>query len=309
MVPISLGFSCQTRFAIDGGTAATATMPFDWTITTRSFLVDALASDGKAFEIIEAKSSIYTMPEEKTAGVHMGGVFFWHDFPRQEDQPHPQAEWRDHIADVNENYRKRWGRFRNLLRNFGVHKRLIISNSQKNLIEFSTDESDFNEKFGLDEDFLLALCDRLNSWAARNYRITFLVRSLRGYEKIIDAQTRMPGIFDVRFAGAMSLPANNRLVSSIFMEVPDIAAGLLPMLAGRYVNGVEIVLRGKSALVYHPVSETLWAEAVPFPGGYIFVFEGDDAIFTARFVNGAIEFSNNTQWAKFDAHVRCKIER
>ena len=299
MFPVSLGFSCQTRFAINNGAAGTKTMPFDWAITTRSFVVDALASDGKAFEIAEENTSIYTMPIEERGGIHTHGVYFWHDFPYQEGDQHLQDEWRNCIPDVNERYRKKWWRFRNLLRNSGVSKHIVISNTQDNLTEFSNDESDFHEKFGLDEDFLLTLCDRLDSWMARNYRVTFLVRSFRDYEKLVDAQMRMPGVFAVRFAGVMSLLANNPVVPSIFMMIRDGEAGLLSMLQGRYDNGVEIVLRGKSALVHHPDRKTLWGEATPFPGGYIFVFEeGCDAIFTARFVDGAIHFSNDTKWTK-----------
>lgn len=299
MFPVSLGFSCQTRFVINNGAAGTKTMPFDWAITTRSFVIDALASDGEAFEIAEENTSIYTMPIQGRQGAHTCGVYFWHDFPYHEDEQRLQDEWRKRIPDVNESYRKKWGRFRNLLRNFNVNKHIIISNSQDNLTEFSSDESDFHKKFGLDENFLLTLCDRLDSWMARNYRVTFLVRSLRDYEKLVDAQMRMPGVFAVRFAGVMSLLANNPLVPSIFMVVRDTEASPLSTLVGCYDNGVEIVLRGKSALVYHADRKTLWGEATPFPGGYIFVFEeGGEAIYTARFVDGAIHFSNDAKWTK-----------
>jgi hypothetical protein len=65
MIAIPLEFSCQTRFAINTGFAAVPAMPFDWTITTRSFLIAALETDGALLNISENEACVYTMPYER----------------------------------------------------------------------------------------------------------------------------------------------------------------------------------------------------------------------------------------------------
>lgn len=68
-------------------------------------------------------------------------------------------------------------------------------------------------------------------------------------------------------------------------------------MSGRYDNGAEIVVRGPSALVYNAQGQ-IWAEASPFPGGYLFVFDGANKIFTARLDGREIHFSNSAIWRK-----------
>ncbi len=293
MVPISLGFSCQTRFAINIGSAAGPAMPFDWTITTRSFVNTALATDGEVLTISENDVSIYTMPDEKCQGVQMHGIYFWHDFPVAEDNRTIKTGWERDIAKVNDKYKKRWLYFKELMRDSFTEKRILFSNTQLNLSQFATDKNDFHNKFGLDNYFFYSVIDSLNLWGAKNYRITFLVRTLDDYETLVDTETKLSHLFDVRFAGEMSLRANAPLVSSIF-TTPS-AAGALGELCGKYKNGAQIAMRGKTALIYN-VNGKLCGEVRPFTGGYLFVFDGLDNTFTARMKDREIYFSDNTQW-------------
>lgn len=301
MTPLSLGFSCQTRFAINSGAASTKTMPFDWAITPRSVVLDALASDGETLRLSEASASVFTMPVEGRSGVRSDGMYYWHDFPLLENNKDLAPNWAEDIHAVNEKSARRWKRFRNLLRDPDLPKRLMFSNSQHNLPEFADGPEDFHQKFGFDEEFAHAIVDALNAFGAKNFRITFLSRSIGDYDRLVDAQTRMADILDVRFAGEMTLKVNTQFAASVCSTMlpgqSPASTELLEPIEGHYDNGSRIALHGNAALVYNHRGN-LWGEAAPFPGGYLFVFNGANKIFTARLVHGTLHFSNNAVWAR-----------
>lgn len=166
----------------------------DRAITTRPFIIEALVSDGEAFRIERDAASIYTMPLEKRSGVYTKGIYFWHDFPMAGDKKSLSDDWEQAIANVNDKYQKKWIEFRKIMRS-QLQKHIILSNAQSNLEEFAPDAGDFAFNFGLTEVFLYELIDKLNQWDAKQFRITFLVRTLAEYEAIIKARSRLPDVF------------------------------------------------------------------------------------------------------------------
>lgn len=73
---ISLGLSCQSRMTIDAAIGKQSRGPFDYCITEKHALIEALRSDGRSLQHREETASIYTMSVQKREGIHARGVYF-----------------------------------------------------------------------------------------------------------------------------------------------------------------------------------------------------------------------------------------
>ena len=100
---ISLGLSCQTKFSIDLCSADFLSLPFDYNTTTKSFVLDAFATEGTSFLISLDEAIIYQMPIYRQCGIlahgtycgfrpnrnHLRTVFQW-------SSDHGPEKWRRH---------------------------------------------------------------------------------------------------------------------------------------------------------------------------------------------------------------------
>jgi hypothetical protein len=184
---ISLGYSCQTRFMIDALHADQKRQPFDFNITSRPALINALATDGASLEHKEGNTAPYVMPVERRQGVGVDGMYFWHDYPIQPDKLSLHADWRRKMAEVNAKYAYLWRRFSDLVRS-NARKTFVLSNTQRNLVEFAADEADFDRKFGLGRQAFEEITAALDAYGARNHSLKFLSRSAKETEETADLQ-------------------------------------------------------------------------------------------------------------------------
>jgi len=291
---ISFGFSCQTQFSIDQCHIAHGSLPFDWNITTKEFLIGALRSDGESFLSDQSELSIFKMAIEGTHGVRKRGVFFWHDFIHEGKII--EGGWRHKINNLNDKYAYLWRKLRESLRDECIEKQIIISNSQNNLSEFTKDDNEFKSEFGIDHEFASLLIEELRAYGARNFRVLFLMRDIGDVVKI--RSVTKCGISSHRFVGVMNLPTNRDIAYSfIGRGQSDVGVSAL---CGRYDNGSKIDRWGDNAAMVTRRSGEPWGEVTAFPGGYLAVFSGAaDAVFRAMLLHGnELHFSNNTVWKK-----------
>lgn len=292
---ISVGFSCQSRFITNGTTAPLPSMPFDWLISTRDAVLRALETDGSSMLIDVDQTAIFTMPTEKYQGVYSNGIFYWHDFERSEDR-RLKENWRETVPEINAKYQRRWKQFTSYLRDSDIRKHLIISNSKINLTEFSDDDADFSNKFDLTSEYADRLLRTLTRTGANNFQVTFLLRTFKEYRRLLKFKATRDDVFNVRFAGIMGLPAAPQFASTVVAPVAPGYGGTVDELEGDYPEDVRIEAQGDRAVVTK--KNLIWAEAVPFPGGYLFNFRGSNNVLTARLDRGVVVFSNNTRWER-----------
>lgn len=285
---ISLGFSCQTRFSLDDFDCHMSRLPFDFNITKKSFLLNSFKSDGNC--LVDGDFSIYQMPVEKWQGVRRDGILYWHDFQMNGFEVMPG--WQDYLPALKQKYAYLWQRLRALLRSDG-YKKIYISNTQSNLSDYTRDDSEFNEWFGLDADFYYEIRDILDAYGTKNYDITFVNRSIEASYQLSKIEDGGEAGLTSRFGSALSLPFNHQFAASL---IPYIHRARLRDIAGKYTNGCVIeYLSEKHAAVY--IDGVLWGEIVPFFNGYLMTLNAKDLIWKATLIDGnQLKFSNNTSW-------------
>jgi hypothetical protein len=208
---ISLGYSCQTRFMIDALHADQQRQPFDFNITSRPALIDALATDGASLEHRDDNTVPHVMPVERREGIGVGGMYFWHDYPLREDKLSLHPEWREKMAKVNAKYAYLWRRFSMLIRSDG-RKTFVLSNAQRNLVEFAAGEADFERKFGLGRRAFEEITGALDGYGARNYTLKFLSRSANEPQETHDLQGER---LDHRHVGPLRLRVDPALAARL----------------------------------------------------------------------------------------------
>ena len=269
---LSLGLSCQSRFAIDSCTAAYLRCPFDFVICTRGFLLEALRSDGASFRHDAADSDTYRMPVEGTEGVHSKGCWFWHDYPVKRDLA---PDWREHIPEVNLKLVTLWDRFAEAARDAAVPKRFVLSNTQESLAEFAAGPAQFRERFALDLPFARDLHETMRHFGARNARVTMFVRDLEDYRALAGAADSLPG-FDFVFGGVLPLMGEPVLSGTALLDLPGhlLPDGGIAAIAGYYQNGgeIEAIAEDAAILCRHDAAGRTAVGAIrPCAGGFLFV--------------------------------------
>lgn len=266
--------------------------PFDFNITSRPALVKALATDGASLEHHEDRAATYVMPKEAREGVEVSGMYFWHDYPLQDDKLSLHQDWRRNMQQVNAKYTMLWKRFSETLRS-DTAKTLVLSNSQHNLPQFAPDQPTFDLRFGLGRQAYEEIVEALDAYGARNYRLKFLSRSIHELADTADLQ----GKLDHRFVGALSLRVAPDLVTHLFSRSDG--AGF-DELQGSYDSGEKTIraISDRAALIFNT------ANGKPYPygsfsrgeTGFIAAFEGRDQIFTVARNGSELQFSNGTRW-------------
>jgi len=293
---ISLGHSCQTRFIIDimGGTSQRR-MPFDFNITTRSALINALATDGASLRHCPQRASTFVTVPEGRHGVEAGGLYFWHDYPLAEDKLALRCDWRNDIARVNEKYAALWQRFAAHARSDEA-KTFFLSNTQHNLDQFATEPADFDARFGLGLAAFEDISVALDTFGARNYRLLFLSRSIHEVEETAGLNDSR---LDHRFSGKLSLRPDPAILSQLFANIDGIR---LAEACGSYDGSGKLVkaISDRAAIIYRLENGTAVPHGTLFAaGGELAVaFEGRDQVFHARNAGRGLHFSNGIEWLR-----------
>lgn len=290
---VSLGFSCQSRFTLDSFRADQPSMPYDWCITTKTFVLQSLESmDGREFTPSIDELELYEMSVDKTQGLGKSGVWFWHDFSRN---GHLLTEnWKSE-ANYLAKYPILWQRFLTLLRDASQEKVFVISNSQSNLDQFATSDEDFSLKFGMNSEYLDELTKKLDAAGAINYKLIVLLRSLQDYIDIV-SKSRLYNI-DPRFVGSLSLPFH-KIVAESLLQQPTVKSNL-DCLVGHYDNGVQIIHAPFDSLIILDANKFACGVAKSFSDGYVFSFAGGiNFISYAVEDGGYINFANKTKWRR-----------
>jgi len=292
---ISLGYSCQTRFMIDALSADQKRQPFDFNITSRPALIKAFETNGASLQHGESHATTFIMPKERREGIEVSGMYFWHDYPLQENKLSLHHDWRTNMDRVNSKYTALWARFSELVRS-DEPKTFVLSNSQHNLPEFTSDAADFDRKFGLGRQAFEEIIHALDSYGARNYRLKFLSRSVGDLEETASLRDDR---LDHRFVGVLSLRVDPRIVTSLFSGAEETG---VDDLDGAYDNADILVkaISSNTALVFRRSEDKsdLWGSIACTDGGFIAAFQGRDQIFTAVRDGQSIQFSNGTRWEK-----------
>jgi len=298
---VSLGFSCLTRFSIELCSADFLRLPFDFLISSKAFILDAFASDGANFLISPEQATLYEQTVQRLCGVSANGAVFWHDFPRQDATRLLLPGWEEHVERVNQKYAALWRRFAAFLRDAQIEKRIVISNAQKNLVEFASSPGEFESKFGLDENFFKQLYSALRAFGARSFRISFLDRTIESALRLHLLRREYKDVLDVRFVGVMNLSTEARIAMSSLAIVPP-HADSVESICGRYSDGREIVNLGDGAALVcrqNDGARVPIGEARPYPNGFIFIFTGQpDNVQIARLDRDGLTFANRERWPK-----------
>lgn len=221
----SLGFSCQSRFAIDVVAPTTHRAPFDFNITTRTALLEGLRTKGASFVHDVGTGTPYRMPLSGREGLEAAGSYFWHDYPFTETGA-LRPDWTETIDAVNQKYAFLWERFLGDLALPG-RKRLVLSNTQFNLPEFAASPSDFETKFGIDATLcrdLTAELDRLTD----DYDLVCLLRCREAADRL--RQEVRDRRLIVRFGGVQALKCDPVIARSALMPRRSALASLMPYL-------------------------------------------------------------------------------
>lgn len=304
-VPLSLGFSCQTRFFVDAVSAEVERLPLDYCVITKSALLRSLSDRGRSFDIDEAACEIHELPSDGAQGVHHDGVFHWHDFPRDE-RAKMLADWRRAIPDVTLAYRRRWARLFRLLDDPDAEKRLILTNSQINLPQYAVDAADFRAKFGLDVRFADDLRATLDRIGVRDRKILFLASDILDFLKLEMSAGSGDREVEAMFVGTLDLPSHPAVSSAVQRWAAGLGPGDgdLSRLNGKYDDGIVIASLTPTASIVLRDNRPCGI-ARPFWNGYLFAFNtGVDEVYRAKYVDGELMFSgrgwflNGTTWTK-----------
>ena len=290
---VSLGHSCQTRFILEDLDGASRRMPFDFNITTRSALLDALETDGASLQHDESTANVFRMASDGREGIEVGGMYFWHDYPLAQDKLGLAEGWQKEIPRVNEKYAALWSRLSMLLRS-NEEKTLVLSNSQHNLGQFAEGDEDFNIRFGLGHSAFQNITAALDRHGAQNYRLLFLTRSIADFAETV--ALRDPRL-EHRLVGILSLRPDHRVAASI---APGRRTEDILPLCGPYDGGewhVKAISRD-IAIIHHR------AEGGLKPHGSITIsefgpvawLEGRDKFQDVTHAAGKLHFSDGSVW-------------
>jgi len=300
---ISLGFSCQSRFLLNCISDDSPSMPFDWIITTKKFILsELLAKDGSGFCKDVSELEMHVMPGEKIEGLGKDGIWFWHDFPRTADEKYLRADYRDH-NDLSGKYRYLWARFIAAITDNSERKQFIVSNSQANLVEYASSDEDFQEKFRIDSEYVRALRAGLDSLGVQNYEVTYLVRSMEEYIELTSDQANFE--LDIRFVGPLSLPL--KPIAAAAMVAGKTNDKSIASLLGRYDSGLEIVQSSSSCAIVLNEDKKPLAVVKMSPDCLTFCFSGGvDSVVIARNDGDNIYFPSGASWRKTSAKQRLR---
>jgi len=239
--------------------------------------------------------NIYTMRESGRQGVESDGIFFWHDYPMEEDQKTLAGAHAEELDRINQKYRHLWPRFKKLTTS-DVQKTFVVSNTQFNLWEFSKSDDDFRDKFGLDVRAYHEIREALNSFGARNFKIRFVTQSLEDYLSCADA---IGEDFECSFGGTLSLPAHKNVAVSL-LDIPSSAD--VSLACGVYDNGSRWIepVSDRNAIIYQRKdgAPEPWGALRAGVGGYTAVFSGRDRVFACAIDGDQLAFSNHTKWRR-----------
>jgi hypothetical protein len=290
---ISLGFSCQTRFMIEALHPDLKRQPFDFNITSRAALIRALETDGASLVHQPETMATYLMPIERRQGVEVSGMFFWHDYPLNDDKLTLHPDWPLKHEQVNAKYAMLWQRFSELVRS-ETEKTLVLSNSQHNLPQFAEDEADFSRKFGLGRIAHEELVAALDGYGARSYRLKFLSRTV---DEMAETAHLHGERLDHRFVGALSLRVAPDMVAKLFSgrDEPGIAD-----LAGSYEDGDKLVrpISARTALIFDRGDEQPQGSLSRIEGGLLAAFPGRNTLSMVTLERDTLVFSNGMRWAR-----------
>ena len=295
---ISLGFSCQSKLLLESVSNDSPSMPFDWNITTKEFILSELSKkDGSGFYRDVSELEMHRMPGELIEGLGKDGIFFWHDFPRTPDQKALRADYHDY-NDLGGKYRYLWARFLAAVTNEAEPKRFIVSNTQANLVEYASSPEDFDRKFRIDSTFTRELRDRLSLLGARNYDITYLVRTMEEYLELSSHRAHFES--DVRFVGPLSLPVKD--VALAAMLAGETSNTAIENLSGKYDNGMGIVQSSSSSAILYDTQKQALAVARAGRNSYTFCFRGGvDGIVFAVKEGESLRFPSGASWRRTSA--------
>lgn len=293
---ISLGFSCLTRFTIDTFSADHRAMPYDWLVSTKSFLLETLTHlDGREFIPSTEEMQVYTTETEKIEGPYKDGAWFWHDFPRSNSRL--AENWRSE-NNFSEKYPVLWERFLNLVRDDSRKKVFVLTNAQSNLHEFLMPPSDFADHYGIDTAYLEQLHQKLEMAGAKNFEILVLLRNIWEFVNIA-LNCKLPNL-DARFAGPLNLPFNLPIARSLIQPAEPEAD--LQKLVGFYDNGVRFVPTAFNSLLILADGKMPWGVARSYADGYIISSVGPaNNIYRAIEQDGGLYLSNKERWQKIAA--------
>jgi len=304
-VPLSLGFSCQTRFFVDAVSVEVERLPLDYCVITKPALLRTLADRGESFVVTRDACAIHELPSDGAQGVHCDGVFYWHDFPRDENAK-MIADWPRAIPDVNAAYRRRWSRLSRVLDDPDEEKLLVLSNSQINLPQYAENGADFRTKFGLDARFVEDLRTTLDRTGVRNHKILLLVSDILDFLKIEMNARSTDGSVEAVFVGTLDLPTHAVVSSAVQRWTAGLAPGDadLSRLNGKYDDGILIATVSPDASIVLRDNRP-WGIARRFWNGFLFAFNsGVNEVCRAKYVDGELMFSgrgwflNGTKWTK-----------
>ncbi|UVC08600.1 hypothetical protein IHQ71_26305 [Rhizobium sp. TH2] len=293
---ISLGHSCQTRFIIDiMGGESQRRMPFDFNITTRQALVNALQTNGASLRQCPERAATFVTQAEGRQGVEIEGLYFWHDYPLAEDKLALRCDWRDDIDRVNEKYAALWQRFAAHARSDEA-KTFFLSNTQHNLDQFAAEPADFAGRFGLGLAAFEEISAALDAFGARNYRLLFLSRTIREVEETAEVNDRR---LDHRFSGKLSLRPDPAILSRLFANIDGLC---LAGACGSYDGSGKLVkaISDRAAIIYRLENGTAVPHGTLFAAGgeLAAAFEGRDQVFQASNRGRGLQFSNGVEWLR-----------
>lgn len=290
---VSLGYSCQTRFILEDLDGASRRMPFDFNITTRAALIEALGTDGASLQHDEDATRIFRMASDGREGIKVGGMYFWHDYPLAENKLSLADGWQREISRVNEKYAALWSRLAALLRS-DEEKTLVLSNSQHNLGQFASDSHDFAQQFGLGQRAFRDITDALDRYGAKNYRLLFLTRSVADLAETLALKDPR---LEHRLVGTLSLRPDHRVAASI---APGRRTAEILPLCGSYENGdwqVKAVTRD-AAVIYRQTGggATPYGSITLSDIGPVVWIEGRDRFQDLDYAAGKLRFSDGAVW-------------
>jgi len=303
MQMISLGLSCHSRFLIASAGARVRRYPFDWNISTKRFLLDALAQDGAGFAFRRDDLAIYRLRQGGIEGLRAGEVFPWHDFRRGPDGRLP-SDWDARLDAVNEKYRALWQRFAACLRSPWSAKWLILSNCQENLSEFAASDADFAEKFRLTPDFVAGLIERLEEFGARRFRLVLFLRTLSEHFAFLASERQLGERVRSRFVGVLNNEPGHNLVARSSLAAPRLwpRPGRETRIGGEYENGMRLEGIGRGRFIAsRPIDGGLLpcAEATAFGDRLVFVFDGAlGDVREAVCRRGGLRFASGEEWRR-----------
>lgn len=292
---ISLGFSCQTRFMIDACAASVIRYPFDYVISTKSFVLKAIESGGANFLRTKKNLRVYQL-RNGVIGVGFSDVYFWHEYRTPEGVV--PGDWENYINAVNDKFASLWIRFSHLSKDEKLKKTFVVSNVQNDLPLYTVSPEDYKEKFGIDEAYCRLLKEIIIASGTKNFSLLFIVRDIGEAAALRTLVQEDPTFFDVKFIGDVKYGASGHIPASALIPLSFDQMGRdISEICGNYTNNAYIERSNwKSALIY--VDGVLQGEAHLQICGYVCFFSGGAPPKKAEFLSGILRFDDKVTWFK-----------